>query len=85
MNTNTRYLHPHEMAALAQKAREEASIKQAAAAERLEVNPASIWKAENDTSGRYVKLQARMIRELGGPSGWECEGPLWRVQLPSGS
>ena len=47
-----------------------------AAAAALEVNQASISKALRDRSGRYAKLQARIILL----AGWECDGPLWRLR-----
>lgn len=67
---------PDELASVAREARSHAGLTQAEAAQRLGVAQSNISKAENDTSGRYARLQCRMISEL---AGWECRGPLWRV------
>jgi DNA-binding XRE family transcriptional regulator len=61
---------------LARAARHTAGFTQREAAHTLGVNQANVSKAENDASGRYVKLQRRMMRDL---AGWRCEGPYWHV------
>lgn len=68
-----------EMYRYAQKARKAAGLTQEEAAERLSVTQPNISRAESDRTGRYVKLQARMIREL---AEWPCKGPLWQIELP---
>ncbi len=78
-DTEARLVAPADMPALAHRARQAAGLTQEAAAERLRVAQSIISRAENDPSGRYVKVQARMIQELGG---WPCEGPLYRIELP---
>lgn len=76
-----RYVEAAELRDLARQARAAAGLTQAQAAERLGVRQATVSSAERDDSGRYAKLQCRMIGELGGGS---CEGPLWRI-TPGGS
>lgn len=65
-----------DLAHLAREARAEAGLTLEEMAERLDVNPATVSRAERDATGsRYVKMQARIIQA----TGYRVEGPLWRI------
>lgn len=79
LEPNESMLAKTELSEVAREARQAAGLTQTQAAERLGVNQATVSRAENDTSGSLVKLQCRLIREIGG---WECDGPRWIVRRP---
>lgn len=71
------FIQQTELTILAREARESAGLTQMEAADRLGIKQANISRAENDSSGRYLSLQLRMIREL---AGWTIDGPYWKVE-----
>lgn len=66
----------NELASIAREALQAAGLTQTQAAERLEVNQATISKALRDLTGRYSKVQSRIISL----AGWKIDGPYWKIQ-----
>lgn len=69
-------LDASELGLYARKARRERGLTLAEMGKELGVSSSSIWKAENDDSGRYTKLQTRILEW----AGFTVRGPLFEIE-----
>lgn len=65
-----------EIRVKAKESRVTSGLSQYSAAEKLGVSQGAITGAENTTGGKFLRLQIRMIEELGGV---EVEGPYYKI------